>query len=126
MSPIIVFYEGINMNNKRIGMDFERKIVDMFSKSGYWVHFISPDARGAQPFDIIIVKDGVAVVGDCKTCKDHIFRLNRLEENQKMAFEKWLSCGNTEPLIFVEHKGAVKIIEYSALKSAGRIDLDAI
>ena len=114
------------MNNKRLGMTFEKRVVNMLMEGGYWVHFISPDSRGAQPFDIIAAKDGVAVVGDCKTSKDHIFRIGRLEENQKMAFEKWVACGNTEPVIFVEYKGDVKMISYCDLKKTGRIDLDEI
>lgn len=114
------------MNNKRLGMDFEKKVVNSFTKNGFWVHFISPDNAGAQPFDIIAVKNGVATVGDCKTSKSHIFRIERLEENQKMAFEKWLSCGNTEPLIFVGYNDEIKIIKYSDLKKTGRIDLNVI
>lgn len=114
------------MNNKRLGTAFERLVVRRLAQSGYWVHFISPDNSGAQPFDIIAVKNGTCIVGDCKTSKDHIFRIGRLEENQKYAFEKWLSCGNPEPLIFVEYKGEIKIIKYTDLKEAGRIDLDVV
>ena len=90
------------------------------------MHFIAPDNSGAQPFDIIAVKDGVATVGDCKTCKDHIFRISRLEDNQIMAFEKWLACGNIEPLIFVEYKNEIKVIKYTDLKRDGKVNLDEI
>lgn len=113
------------MNNKKLGTMFEKHVVKRLAENGYWVHFISPDNRGAQPFDVIAVKDGIAIVGDCKTCKDHIFRISRLEENQKMAFEKWIACGNTEPLIFVEYKSGVKIVNYTDLKREGKVDLDA-
>ena len=114
------------MNNKRLGTAFEKRVVRNLTQSGFWVHFIAPDTRGAQPFDIIMAKNGIASVADCKTSKDHIFRISRLEENQKMAFEKWIACGNTEPMIFVEYKGEIKIIMYSTLKKDGRVDLDAI
>lgn len=114
------------MNNKQLGTAFEKFVVKRLAENGYWVHFIAPDNRGAQPFDIIAAKNGDAVVGDCKTCKDHIFRISRLEENQIMAFEKWIACGNTTPLIFVEYKAGVKIIEYAALKQKGKVDLDEI
>lgn len=114
------------MNNKNLGTAFERRLVQKLSERGYWVHFIAPDSRGAQPFDIIAAKDGICIVGDCKTCKDHIFRISRLEENQKMAFEKWLACGNLDPLIFVEYQGQIKMIQYSDLKKEGRVDLDVV
>ena len=114
------------MNNKNLGTAFERRIVQKLTEAGCWVHFIAPDSRGAQPFDIIAAKDGICIVGDCKTCKDHIFRISRLEENQKMAFEKWLACGNPDPLIFVEYQGQIKTIQYSDLKKEGKIDLDVV
>lgn len=95
----------------------------IFSAKGYWVHFISADARGSQPFDVIAVKNGKPIVFDCKTCKDKIFRISRLEDNQIMAFEKWLSAGNPMPYVAVEHNSRVYMIEYSRLKEVGKINL---
>lgn len=114
------------MNNKKLGTEFEHKVVKMLSDAGFWVRFMTPDNRGAQPFDIIAVKDGVAIVADCKTSKDHIFRISRLEENQKLAFEKWKACGNMEPLIIIEYNDEVKFVKYSYLKNAGKVDLNEI
>ena len=112
------------MNNKKLGTEFERAMVKLLAEQGYWVHFLSPDNRGAQPFDIIAVKDCMAVAIDCKTCKDRYFRLGRLEENQIMAFEKWLSCGNINPYIAVEHNNSIIMIDYTELKKEGKIDLE--
>lgn len=112
------------MNNKQLGTDFEKSMVDLLAKQGYWVHFLSPDNRGAQPFDIIAVKDCFAVAIDCKTSKDHIFRLGRLEENQIMAFEKWLKCGNTTPFLAVMYNDGIYMIPYERLKKEGSVDLD--
>ena len=112
------------MNNKKLGTKFEKRMVDILSESGYWVHFISPDSRGSQPFDVIAVKNGLAVAIDCKTCKDKIFRIGRLEDNQIMAFEKWISCGNLNPFIAVEHDDQVIMIDYCELKKKGKIDLE--
>lgn len=102
--------------NKRIGTDFERRVCGILSEHGYWVHFIAPDARGAQPFDIVAVKSGKAFAMDCKTCVADRITIRRLEDNQVMAFEKWINCGNDEPLIIVEHKGEMFEIQYSKLK----------
>lgn len=111
------------MNNKRLGTAFERMVCEWLAKKGCWVHFITPDASGAQPFDIIAVHHGRAIALDCKTCADHIFRISRLEDNQIMAFEKWLKCGNEEPLVFIEYKRDIYIVGYRKLKELEKVDL---
>ena len=112
------------MNNKKLGTDFEREMVDILSKNGYWVHFISPDNRGAQPFDIIAVRDGIAIAADCKTCEDHIFRLDRLEWNQQTAFQRWIRCGNGMPVLFVKHNKQIYMVDYGRLSREKKVDLD--
>lgn len=116
------------MNNKKLGTAFEKQVVKKLSELGAWVHFLSPDSRGAQPFDIIAVKDGFAIAVECKTQdeKSRFFPLGRLEENQVMAFEKWIACGNGEPLIFIQYRRKIKVVEYSRLKRDGKVDLDAL
>lgn len=112
------------MNNKQIGTEFEQEFCEALAQKGYWAHFIVPDARGAQPFDIIAVKDGIAYAIDCKTCVANIFSMNRLEDNQIMAFEKWLACGNSMPIVAVKHKGYVYGIEYEVLKKQGKVKFE--
>ena len=109
------------MNNKKLGTAFEKDVVEYLAQKGYWVHFIVPDARGAQPFDIIAVRNGVAVAIDCKTCVADIFNISRLEDNQITAFEKWIACGNTEPLIMIKHEGKIYSVNYSLLKELGKV-----
>lgn len=104
------------MNNKTLGTAFERRMCELLALKGYWVHFIVPDARGAQPFDIIAVKNEKAIAIDCKTCVADTFNISRLEDNQIMAFEKWLNVGNSEPIIAVEHKDGIYIIPYIDIK----------
>ena len=111
-----LFKGRVTMNNKRIGMQFEQEMCRILSEKGYWVHFISPDNRGAQPFDLIFAKDGLAFAADCKTSKDMYIRWNRLEDNQILAFEKWMSCGNGDPFIFVKCNNSVFCITYTDLK----------
>lgn len=111
------------MNNKKLGNEFETQVCEMLASKGYWVHFIVPDIRGAQPFDIIAVKNGVAYAIDCKTCVADTFNISRLEENQIMAFEKWLRCGNENPVIVVEHDDVVVCIDYVTLKKLGKVKI---
>ena len=114
------------MNNKKLGTEFEREMVKILSENGYWVHFISPDNSGAQPFDIIAVKNGIALVADCKTCEDHIFRISRLEWNQMLAFQKWIDCGNGIPVIFVKHNEKIYMVDYDRLVKDEKVDLNEI
>lgn len=112
------------MNNKTRGTRWERQFCDILAREGYWVHFMAPDNHGAQPFDVIAVKDGAAFAFDCKTCAAKNFSISRLESNQIMAFEKWLSCGNTEPQIAVLHDNKVSLIGYLRLKEKRSINLE--
>lgn len=114
------------ISNKKLGTDFEHEMVDFLAKNGYWVHFLSPASNGSQPFDLIFVKDGLAMVADCKTCANRYFSIKRLEDNQIMAFEKWLRCGNISPVIFVKHNGKVYTVSYEDLKTAKKVDLYAL
>lgn len=112
------------MNNKKLGTQWEKDFCKILSDRGWWVHFINPDNRGAQPFDIIAVKNGIAHVYDCKTCVSNNFSMTRLEDNQIMAFEKWIWCGNAMPSIAVLHKGKCYIISYLSLKVKYSINLE--
>ena len=111
------------MNNKKLGTDFEREMVNLLASEGFWVHFMSPASDGSQPFDLIFVKDGLAMAADCKTSSKRKFSIDRLEDNQIMAFEKWLRCGNLEPVIFVKYQNKVYTVYYKQLKEAGQVDL---
>lgn len=96
----------------------------MLASRGWWVHFITPAPNGGQPFDVIAVKNGIAMAIDCKTSVSHIFPLSRLEDNQIMAFEKWVKCGNDDPKIAVKYNEKIYLLSYRRLNAYGRIDLD--
>lgn len=111
------------MNNKKLGTEFENKVCQELSKKGWWVHFFAPDRTGAQPFDIIAVKGGLAVAIDAKTSSTHRFSINRLEDNQRLAFDKWLRCGNDMPYLAVEYDNQIVWVSYWELKENGTVDL---
>lgn len=109
------------MNNKRLGTAFEREFCELLAKKGYWVHFITPDNRGAQPFDVVAAKGGRAFAFDCKTCASDTFSIDRLEDNQMAAFERWMACGNMDPYIAIKHRDGIYLVFYSVLKHKHRI-----
>lgn len=112
------------MNNKMLGTYFERRMCNLLSNQGWWVHFIEPKQSGAQPFDIIAVKNGRAIAIDCKTCSSNRFTIDRLEDNQICAFDKWLRCGNEMPYVAVEHNYDVYMMPYGYLRVEKSIKLE--
>lgn len=112
------------MNNKKLGTAFENRMCSLLQSEGWWVHFIEPKQSGAQPFDIVAVKNGRAIAIDCKTCASNKLPLSRLEDNQIYAFEKWIRCGNEMPYVAVEHKSDVYMIPYNYLRERWVIDLE--
>ena len=114
------------MSNKKLGTAFENEVVELMRKRGYWVHFLAPDARGAQPFDIIAVKNGMALAIECKTlaAKEKVFPIERLEDNQKFAFEVWQKCGNAEPLIAVKWGNEIRFIGWNNLKRYRKVRME--
>ena len=110
-------------NNKQIGAKFEQEFVEILAKEGFWAHFLSPSPTGAQPFDVIAMKDGCAYCFDCKTSVKPIFPLSRLEDNQILAFDKWLQCGGREPMVAVKYDNKVYLVSYTQLKLEGSVDL---
>lgn len=77
----------MDSSNKRVGTRFERYMCDELSRQGWWVHFLSPNAAGAQPFDIIAIRGSHVLAVDCKTCKSKWFSYSRIETNQRLAFD---------------------------------------
>lgn len=114
------------MNNKKLGNDFEKLMCQKLADRGYWAHFLSPDRSGKQPFDIIAASYGNTIVMDCKTLNDKAkkFPLSRLEDNQILAFEKWIACGNSQPIIAVYWHEQIYWIPYRILKEYGSIDME--
>ena len=113
-------------SNKERGTSFERNLVKRLGELGFWAHFITPDDRGAQPFDVIAVKDGEAWAIECKTLDDKakFIPLTRLEENQQLAFEKWLNCGNRHAFVAVMHKDRIRLVPYVKLRDEGKVYFD--
>ena len=72
------------MNNKKIGTQFEQEFCNLLAQHGYWVHFITPDRTGSQPFDVIAVRDGKAPFKDLVSIyKYTLYIITRLSGNVK-------------------------------------------
>ena len=101
--------------NKKLGNDFESELCEVLSAHGYWVHNFASKKTG-QPADIIAVKNSKAYLIDAKECTKDIFKLIRVEENQKNAMDLWLDCGNTLPCFALNTSKGVYMVSYSTIK----------
>lgn len=110
-------------NNKTIGTEFEDEFCKLLKNCGYWVHFMHPSASGSQPCDIVAAKDGEAYLFDCKTCKDNVFRIDRLEDNQIFAFYVFAKAGNYKSYIAIKHNDKVYLVSSWQLLSFGKVEL---
>lgn len=113
------------MNNKQLGTEWEREFCKILEEQGFWVHFITPDKRGSQPFDIIAVKNGLAYAFECKTLNGNVktFPKYRIEINQQMAFQKWLDCGNNMPYIAIKRGKTIHIVPWEDIRDKEKVDV---
>lgn len=96
------------MNNKNIGNKFENELAEKLSKKGYWVTLLTPKAHiGSQPCDIIAIKNNRPILIDAKTSSTYLFPIERIEENQRQAFKRYLKCGNTTFILAIKYNNKI-------------------
>lgn len=111
------------INNKKTGSQFEKEFCQHLAENGWWAHFLTPSASGAQPFDIIALRGRDVYAIDCKTCADDKFPISRVEDNQWFAFRSimWKStnvkCGlailYNDELYYVPFEDVLVFKEYN-------------
>lgn len=111
------------MNNKQLGTKFEQEFCEFLSQHGFWVHFCTPSPNGSQPCDVIAAKNGKPYLIDCKTSAQKTFRLNRMEDNQILAFYKWSKCGNSNRFVAVKYNDNVYMIPFELLEKKEKVVL---
>lgn len=112
------------MDNKKLGNEFEKVVTRALDRMGAWAHFIQPNKGGQQPFDIIAIFNYGSFAIDCKTCVSKTFNINRLEDNQITAFNKFLKAGGDTAYIIVWHENYAYIIPFWAIVEKKSVKLD--
>ena len=99
------------MNNQKIGKAFEQEWIDHLQSLGMWAHFMNPAADGSQPFDVLAIDDSygypVVYAFDCKTLSGKRFPLDRVEDNQRLAFEALNRKGVSNTFFVIKTKTAI-------------------
>ena len=75
-------------SNKSNGTSKERELCLMLTKWGFWAHRLVDRING-QPFDVVAVRNGIAVALDSKICNNGVFLFSRVEPNQEAAMKLW-------------------------------------
>ena len=102
-------------NNKYLGNKFEKELSEILYDAGYWVHLLNQNKNG-QPADIIAVKNGKAYLIDAKVCTYEVFPFRRIEENQQLAMDMWIECGNTTPYFALKCRNEVYMVSWNSIK----------
>lgn len=74
------------MIQKKLGNQYEKKLLQILQGLGYWCHLFSYDANG-QPCDIIAFDDVDIMLIDVKHCQGDRFYTSRVEPNQSACFK---------------------------------------
>ena len=109
----------MKVTNKKLGNDFEQELCQILADSGYWTHNFASRKNG-QPADIIAVKDTTAYLIDAKVCTYEVFPFRRIEDNQQLAMDMWIECGNIEPYFALKARNEVYMVGYSTIKELMR------
>lgn len=73
-------------NNKKIGNDFERKLIDILREYDFFIYH-TPNKIEGQPCDFIIAKNNQVAFLDSKHCQEKEFPFTDIRENQELAFK---------------------------------------
>ena len=103
------------MINKKLGNDFEQELCEILADAGYWVHNFA-NRKNGQPADIIAVKNGGAYLIDAKVCSYEVFPFRRIEDNQHLAMDMWIECGNIEPYFALKCRNEIYMVGYRTIK----------
>ena len=107
------------VSNKKLGSDFEQEFCKILSGKGYWVHNFA-NRKNGQPADVIAVKNGTALLLDCKVCSNGVFDTRRIELNQHLAMRKWERCGNGTAWFAIKMDDDIYVVHYNALDRQGK------
>lgn len=113
-------------NNKKIGTKFEKQFLMYLADNGWWAHFLSPDASGAQPFDIMAIRNDDVYAIDCKTCSSDYFYMARVEDNQYYAFQSIIWKSNVKCGFICLKAGEVYWVDFSKVLEAKRHERTSI
>ncbi len=88
------------MNNKKIGEDFEKELLEILKVNGFWATKLKEKETGG-PFDIVATKNNKFISIEAKNInKKTIFTKERIEPNQISAYKRLLEVNSSSYSFF--------------------------
>lgn len=105
------------MINKKLGNEFESKLLKILQDKGYWCHLFAYSKNG-QPCDVVAIKDDIPILLDVKHCASDRFSFSHIQPNQITCFKYAKSCGITYTgfAIYFELQNSWRWLSYQLLE----------
>lgn len=88
------------MNNKKIGEDFEKELLEILKVNGFWATKLKEKETGG-PFDIVATKNNKFISIEAKNInKKTTFTKERIEPNQISAYKRLLEVNSSSYSFF--------------------------
>lgn len=105
-----------------IWQQFQHEVCKMLSAKGFWA-YETINKQSGQPVDVIAAKSNICHIIECKVTQADRFPLNRVEDNQITAIEKFERCDNTQSwFVFFFEKHPDDVLFVKAWKILDLID----
>ena len=111
------------MSNIKSGNTFEREFCEALFADGWWVYNCPKTVAGAQPADVIAVKNGKAYLIDCKNCEKEYFSKTRIEENQILAMKLFEQRARCEGIFAIKLNSNIYMVALDNLLKSPRTHL---
>ena len=102
------------MSNEKTGSDFEEEFSRIVFSRGFWAHKMTANRHG-QPSDVIISKNNMSAMVECKVCENNKFPLSRIEDNQELAMALWMKTGNSHAYFALKINNDIRMIHFITL-----------
>lgn len=111
------------------GKKFEKDLCNYLSNKNYYIIYNEKGITGAQPCDVVAIKGDIATLFECKNLENEsgIFNLDRIEENQRMAYNRYRECDNNNFVLAILWNDNVWFIDFGIIQFFNKsIDLKDI
>jgi Holliday junction resolvase len=108
----------MGLKSYKVGEKFEKELCKFFANRNYYVIYNNKGVSGAQCFDMLIIRDNVCFAIECKNLenKNGIFNIDRVEENQLLAYKRFLECRNHNFVLAILWNDNVYIVNFDLLE----------
>lgn len=119
----------MGLKQYKSGKKFEEELCWWFANRDFFVIYNEKGATGAQPCDIIVIKNNFTRLIECKNLENSrgIFNLDRIEANQFMAYNRYKKCNNSAFELAILWSNNVYFLNFDLLQHFDKsIDLKLI